>query len=64
MSYDSEEEIKKLYKDHDLYEFNLTYTAQKVKKGSELLTHSKNLILPNPLVIKRRSTDIPIVKIN
>lgn len=46
LSYDNVHEIRKLYSDRELYEFSLVYTAQNIKKGSELLTHSNNIILP------------------
>ena len=64
LSYDNVKQIRDLYSDSNLYKFNLKYSAQKTKKGSELLTHSNNLILPNPLVIKRISKNIPIIPIN
>ena len=53
-----------MYKDFDLYEFTLNYTAQGVKQGSELLTHSKGLNLPEQLEIRRKSRNIPLIKIN
>jgi len=46
LSYDNVAEIRELYFDLKLYEFSLVYTAQNIKKGSELLTHSHNLLLP------------------
>ena len=63
LSYDNVEQIRDLYSDCNLYKFNLKYSAQKTKKGVELLTHSKNLILPKPLEIKRKSKNIPIKSI-
>lgn len=62
LSYDNVEAIRKLYFDFDLYEFELTYTAHKVKNGTEFLTHSKNISLPLNPVIKRKSTSIDIIK--
>ena len=55
LSYDNVYEIREFYKHFDLYEFQLNYTAQSVKKGSELLTHSKNLIMPEELFIRRKN---------
>ena len=63
LSYDNVCEIREFYKDFDLYEFCLNYTAQSVKKGSELLTHSKNLVMPE-LLIRRKNNDIIINKLN
>ena len=63
LSYDNVEEIQKLYKRFDLYTFDLTYTVQTSKQGKELLTHSKNSVLPSNLIIPRATTDIEIKKI-
>jgi hypothetical protein len=62
LSYDNVTAIQKLYSNFDLYEFDLVYTAQKVKTGTELLTHSKEIRLPQNPMIKRKSTNINIVK--
>lgn len=64
LSYDNVYEIREFYKHFDLYEFQLNYTAQSVKKGSELLTHSKNLIMPEELFIRRKNNNIIINKLN
>ena len=63
LSYDSVPKIREMYQDFDLYEFSLNYTVQKIKKGAELLTHSKGLILPEELEIKRKGHNIPLIKI-
>lgn len=60
---DNAEEIRKIYQDFDLYTFDLRYTANKPKKGNELLLHSKNTILPNHLQIPRTTKFTPLVKI-
>ena len=62
LSYDNVKEIQKLYSDFELYEFNLTYTAQKIKKGKELFTHSNNIRLPKNPTIKRKSTNIGMIR--
>ena len=49
---------------NDLYKFSLSYTAQNVKQGSELLTHSRDLLLPEHRNIRRKGNDIPLIKIN
>lgn len=63
LSYDCVEEIKALYSDFPLYTFNLNYTVQKVKVGQELLTHSKNIIMPTTMNIARKGKNIIINKI-
>lgn len=63
LSYDNVEEIQRMYRGFDLYAFNLTYTVQTTKQGKELLTHSKNSVLPSNLIIPRATTDIEIKKI-
>jgi DNA adenine methylase len=60
LSYDNVEPIRELYSSFDLYEFDLCYTAQGIKLGNELLTHSKDLTLPVASKIKRKSKNIPI----
>lgn len=64
LSYDNVGEIREFYKDFDLYEFQLSYTAQHVKKGSELLTHSADLAMPGELQIKGGKNCIILNKIN
>lgn len=64
LSYDNVAELRNFYKDFDLYEFQLSYTAQRVKQGSELLTHSTDLIMPSKLIIKRKRNNIILRKID
>lgn len=64
LSYDNVPRIREFYKDLDLYEFNLYYTAQCVKQGRELLTHSRNLEMPEKLFIKRSRKDTILRKID
>jgi DNA adenine methylase len=63
LSYDNVEPIRKLYAGSKLYEFKLSYSAQGIKMGSELLTHSSELKLPSPLVIRSGKRIIPINQI-
>lgn len=63
LSYDNVEAIRKIYDKFDLYEFTISYTAQQVKRGSELLTHSHELILPEDLTIRRKSSNITLNRI-
>jgi DNA adenine methylase len=61
LSYDNTPEIRGLYSDFELYNFDLCYTANSIKKGSELLTCSKDLRLPESMLIGRtRSADIKL----
>lgn len=64
LSYDNVKEIRDMYSDLDLYEFSLIYTAQNIKNGRELLTHSKNIIFPKNISIRRPGKDIRILKID
>jgi len=61
LSYDNVPEIRVMYADRDLFQFNLTYTAQDVKSGSELLTCSDGISLPEVMEIRRKAKNIPIV---
>ena len=63
LSYDNATEIRELYKNFDLYSFEISYIAQKIKQGKELLTHSKNLVLPQNKCIRRPSSNIILQKI-
>lgn len=61
LSYDNVEEIRNIYRDFDLYQFNLGYTAQTAKLGNELLTHSKDVQFPGSMEIRRpKAQNIPI----
>ena len=64
LSYDNVHKIREMYKGFDQYEFFLNYTVQEIKRGSELLTHSKGIILPKELEIKRKGHNIPLILIN
>jgi DNA adenine methylase len=62
LSYDNVDEIKQLYADFNLYSFNLIYTAQNIKEGTEFFTHSKNLEMPENPAIKRKTKNIEIIR--
>jgi DNA adenine methylase len=53
LSYDNVPEILALYADFPLHQFTLSYTAQDVKNGSELLTHSAGLSFESLETIKK-----------
>ena len=63
LSYDDVPEIRNLYQNCDLYRFSIPYTVQNAKAGCELLTHSNNLIFPNPPMIRRCGKNILIDRI-
>ena len=61
LSYDNAEAIRRLYEGFDQYSFKLSYRVNKAKVGSEFLTHSNNLKMPQIMEVKRSSgADIPI----
>lgn len=60
LSYDNVQPIRELYREHDLYKFNITYSIQNPKKGIELFTHSQLLTMPKPLEIKTSKRVIPL----
>lgn len=64
LSYDNVEPIRKLYEDFDLYEFDLKYTANIKKSGAELLTCSKDLVLPLSKGIRRRESNLQLRRVN
>lgn len=63
LSYDNVEPIRNLYSNYDLYEFDLKYTANIKKSGAELLTYSKDLILPEKKEIRRKEGYLKLRKI-
>lgn len=63
LSYDNVEPIRQLYDGYDQYEFDLKYTANIKKSGAELLTYSKDLILPSEMVIRRKECNLVLRKI-
>ena len=64
LSYDNVEPIRNLYAGYEQYVFDLKYTANIKKSGAELLTYSKDIILPIDKVIKRREEKLILRKIN
>ncbi|MGZ0707265.1 DNA adenine methylase [Coraliomargarita sp. W4R53] len=53
LSYDNVEVIRRLYRDYPQYSFELSYRVNKAKIGSEFLTHSADLAMPNTMEIRR-----------
>lgn len=64
LSYDNVPEIRAFYDGFDLYEFQMSYTAQCIKQGTELLTHSRDLIMPENLSFRRKHSNITLRKID
>ena len=60
LSYDNVQAIRDLYQDFSLYSFELPYSAQDRKKGSELILHSHNSVFPEVLQINRCGDNIII----
>ncbi|MBQ8704262.1 MAG: DNA adenine methylase [Bacteroidales bacterium] len=52
LSYDNVYEIRQLYKDFPLYEFDLNYSVRTHRKGRELLLHSNSLSFPKKMSFK------------
>nr|WP_142533703.1 DNA adenine methylase [Saccharicrinis carchari] len=53
LSYDDVEEVSEMYRSYNQYTFALSYTVQQKKKGSELLIHSRNSIIPHLIQSKK-----------
>lgn len=62
ISYDNVEQIKKIYRDYRLAKFDLNYTLQSKKFGSELLIFSDNLNLGGEITVNGRSSDLTIFR--
>ncbi|WP_449221175.1 DNA adenine methylase [Tistrella mobilis] len=50
LTYDNVPEIRRLYKMHRQYEFNISYSVREKRKGSELLVASKRLHLSDEIL--------------
>jgi len=50
ITYDDAKLIKELYKDNQMLDYSLPYSAGKSKKGNELVIFSDNLKMLRPLV--------------
>lgn len=58
VSYDNVEEIKSIYNEFRMATFDLNYTLQTKKFGSELLIFSNELQLPDLINVNNRETDL------
>lgn len=61
VSYDNVSEIKKMYSGFSMSTFDLNYTLQTKKIGSELLIFANNLKLPDFITIKNRRSELSLV---
>ena len=52
ITYDNAEEIKKLYAQRRLFEFNLKYSLQEKRLGTEIMIASKGLKIPKSIKMK------------
>lgn len=62
ISYDNVEQIRKIYNEYRLAKFDLNYTLQSKKFGSELLIFSDNLNLGNEITVNGRTSDLSIFR--
>ncbi len=64
LSYDNVPEIRELYKNYDLFRFELSYSAHTSKKGEELLTHSSNISMPKESTIQLKNRQVEIERMS
>jgi DNA adenine methylase len=62
ISYDNVDQIKKMYRRYRLAAFDLNYTLQTKKFGSELLIFSDNLNLGPEITVNGRTSDLQIFR--
>lgn len=62
ISYDNVDQIKNMYQQYRLAKFDLNYTLQSKKFGSELLIFSDNLNLGAEITVNGRSSDLGIFR--
>lgn len=61
ISYDNTPEIRKLYNGYRMSSFDLNYTLQSKKFGSELLVFSANLQISKQIIVNSRNTDLILI---
>ncbi len=61
ISYDNVEEIRNLYNEYRMSTFDLKYSLQAKRFGSELLVFSDTIELPQSINIHNRSTEIELI---
>lgn len=61
VSYDNVSEIKEMYEDYRMSSFDLNYTLQTKKFGSELLVFCDDLQLPENITIKNRQRNLTLL---
>ncbi|WP_431293413.1 hypothetical protein [Pedobacter sp. P26] len=58
ISYDNVSEIRGIYQDYRMAGFDLSYTLQTKKHGSELLVFSRDLLVGNEITVNSRKRDL------
>ncbi len=61
ISYDNVPQIRELYGEYRMSSFDLNYTLQSKKFGSELLVFSKDLKIPGEIKIKNRTSELALL---
>jgi DNA adenine methylase len=62
ISYDNVKEIKDMYRNYRMSTFNLSYTVQNKKVGSELLVFSDNLLIPDYITVDSRRNELILIE--
>lgn len=62
ISYDNVKEIKDMYRNYRMSTFNLSYTVQDKKVGSELLVFSDNLLIPDYITVDSRRNELILIE--
>src|SRR5690606_29733522 len=62
ISYDNTDAIKQMYSNFRLATFDLNYTLQSKKFGSELLIFSDNLTLGTEIIVNSRSSTLEVFR--
>ncbi|RQP11523.1 MAG: DNA adenine methylase [Chryseobacterium sp.] len=62
ISYDNTDQIKSMYRDYRMATFDLNYTLQSKRFGSELLIFSDNLTLDNEIMVNGRTGGLDVFR--
>ncbi|MCH8486369.1 MAG: DNA adenine methylase [Candidatus Cyclonatronum sp.] len=61
VSYDNVSQIRNLYLEYRKSTFNLKYSLQEKKEGSELVVFSPNINLPATIIVNKQSQDLNLI---
>lgn len=61
ISYDNVKEIQQLFNTYRMSTFNLNYTLQNKRFGSELLIFSTDLVVPSKICVNSRTSDLILI---